>query len=96
MTNRSATFVAGGLGILALLAAPLHGQQGGGAAAKYTLKATPKTVAWGITTRRRCRCCASSRATRFRLRRSNSPKRLEDARVPPDPLQRSTSMTREA
>ena len=70
-----------GLGMLALLAAPL---QKAGAQQRHTLKVTPKTVAWGYydAKAKPVLTVKSGDTVEIETLLTNSPKRLEAAGVP--------------
>src|SRR5882762_5949206 len=74
-----------GLGIL-LSVTSLSAQQ-----ATYTLKATPKTVAWGYYDAKAAPVLRvkSGDTVKIQTLITNSPKRLEDAGLPPDQVEQS-------
>src|SRR5256885_16971952 len=67
---------------------PLFVQQGN-AQAKYTLKATPKTVAWGYYDAKAAPVLRikSGDTVEIQTLITNSPKRLEEAGVPPEQVE---------
>src|SRR5260370_8763027 len=83
---RRTVLIAVGLGVF-----PFHGALRANAQATYTLKPTPKTVAWGYYDAKAAPVLRvkSGDTVEIQTLITNSPKRLEDAGLPPDQVEQS-------
>src|SRR5260221_14312904 len=84
MIRRAAFLIVGSLPIASILLAPQTNAQ-------YALKPTPKTVAWGYYDAKAAPVLRvkSGDTVEIQTLITNSPKRLEDAGVPPDQVEQS-------
>src|SRR5882672_6476998 len=84
MIRRAAFLIVGSLPIASILLAPQTNAQ-------YTLKPTPKTVAWGYYDAKAAPVLRVKSGDMVEIQTliTNSPKRLEDAGVPPDQVEQS-------
>ena len=78
------------ISVAAIAVSTANGQQPNGEAT-YTLKPTPKTVAWGYYDAKAAPVLRvkSGDTVEIQTLITNSPKRLEDAGVPPDQVEQS-------
>src|SRR5260370_11631807 len=83
---RRAVLIAVGLGVF-----PFHGDRQASAQATDTVKPTPKTVAWGYYDAKAAPVLRvkSGDTVEIQTLITNSPKRLEDAGLPPDQVEQS-------
>jgi acetamidase/formamidase len=85
LNKRIATLAPAILAVVSLLARSVHAQ------ATYTLKPTPKTVAWGYYDAKAAPVLRvkSGDTVEIQTLITNSPKRLEDASLPPEQVEQS-------